>query len=213
MEATHNLENRYAEAYQDESEEKYIALLDELHASIQSESNYLLFYYKAQVLCDLHDIYEIRKDKAKQESCLKEAEAAAKESLKMNKGFGLGYALKANILGKMLNVRGPAGGPLIGPKINMAINKAFKYAPEDHRVYVESARRYIFTPPFFGGDLNKAINDLEQALKINKDYPETYFWLGVAYKRKKQLDLAREFFQKALALKKKYYFAEQELKN
>ena len=113
----------------------------------------------------------------------------------------------------MVNFQKMKTAPIIGPKINMEINKAFKYAPDDFRVYVESARRYIFTPPFFGGNVDKAIEQLEQALKLHetKDNPDIYYWLGFAYKKKKNFELAKEFLEKAISLKKQFLLAKMEL--
>jgi uncharacterized spore protein YtfJ len=68
----------------------------------------------------------------------------------------------------------------------------------------------LMAPPGFGGDLDGAIQDLESAC-VKDPFPEAWYNLGEAYKRKGLNDKAKEAYKKALALNPSYSAASKAL--
>jgi len=68
----------------------------------------------------------------------------------------------------------------------------------------------LMAPPGFGGDLDGAIQDFELAC-AKEPFPEAWYNLGEAYKRKGLNDKAKEAYKKALALNPSYAEASKAL--
>jgi tetratricopeptide (TPR) repeat protein len=65
-------------------------------------------------------------------------------------------------------------------------------------------------PEGFGGNVDGSIEDFKVAVKKDP-FPEAYFYLGEAYKRKGRMDLAKQAYQEALVLKPDYEDAKKAL--
>jgi protein O-GlcNAc transferase len=61
----------------------------------------------------------------------------------------------------------------------------------------------LMTPPQFGGNVDSAIEDFEAAC-AKKPFPEAYYYLGQAYKKKGLADKAKAAYKKALELRPDY---------
>ncbi len=119
------------------------------------------------------------------------------------------YAWKGNIMGSMAQ-----GNPMDMMKYGMGAMQAFEKALEldpDHAMaHFGRGMGRMMAPEGFGGDLDGAIEDFEFACK-KEPFPEAYYHLGLAYKKKGLEDKAKEAFKKALELKPDYKEAAQAL--
>ena len=112
------------------------------------------------------------------------------------------HAWKGNIMGSMAQ-----GNPLDMMKYGMGAMQAFEKAlgldPNNVSAHFGRGMGRLMAPEGFGGDVNGAIEDFEFVCK-KKPFPEAFYQLGVAYKRKGLMDKAQEAFKKALELKPDY---------
>jgi len=112
------------------------------------------------------------------------------------------HAWKGNILGSMAQ-----GSPVNMMKYGMAAMQEFEKAlaldPNNAAAHFGRGMGRLMAPEGFGGDLDGALKDFE--FVCNKEpFPEAYYNLGVAYKRKGSEGKAKEAFKKALELKPDY---------
>ncbi len=147
-------------------------------------------------------------DKEMSEKYIESAKEAIQKSIEGKDDFADSHALFSSILGIELGFK-PQLGMINGMKSGKEIEKAKKLDPENPRVYLIDGTGKLYTPPMFGGGVDKAIALFEKAAELfakEKDrgiYPdwgkdEVYVFLGNAYKEKKDDSTATEFYRKAL---------------
>jgi tetratricopeptide (TPR) repeat protein len=101
---------------------------------------------------------------------------------------------------------------LLVPRLHGLLDEAQKTDSTCPRSYLVRGIMKYNTPEFFGGSKEDAIKNYKHAidlyknansgdsLKIDWGYAETYAWLGMALKSLKNIDGAREAFNKALEI-------------
>ena len=70
--------------------------------------------------------------------------------------------------------------------------------------YAAEAHTKIGIANFYRGELDKAVEHFEIALKENPHYPDLYYYLGVVHHSKGELDRAVEMLEKATRLNEDY---------
>ncbi len=120
------------------------------------------------------------------------------------------HAWKGSILGNLAQGDNPADLFRYGMGAMQEFEKALELDPENIRARIGRGAGRLLAPEGFGGSIDGAIEDFEAVLK-KEAVPEAHYYLGEAYKRKGLLDLARENYQKALALNPDYKEAEKAL--
>jgi uncharacterized spore protein YtfJ len=113
------------------------------------------------------------------------------------------HAWKGSILGTLAQGDNPADMIKYGMGAMQAFETALNLDPDNVRGRMGRGIGRLMAPEGFGGDVDGAIEDLKAA--VNKGpIPEAYFYLGEAYKRKGQMDLAKQAYQEAIVLKPDY---------
>ena len=112
------------------------------------------------------------------------------------------HAWKGNVMGSLSQ-----GSPMDAMKYGMgamqAYDKALELDPENVMGHFGRGIGRLMAPQGFGGDVDGAIEDLE--FVVNKDpCHESYYYLGVAYKKKGLTDKAKKAFKKSLEIKPDY---------
>lgn len=120
------------------------------------------------------------------------------------------HAWKGSIMGTLAQGDNPADMIRYGMGAMEAFETALELDPNNVRGRIGRGVGRLVAPEGFGGDVDGAIEDIKVALKKGA-FPEGYFYLGEAYKKKGQMDLAKEAYQKALALKPDYADAKKAL--
>ena len=120
------------------------------------------------------------------------------------------HAWRGSILGTLAQGDNPADMIKYGMDAMQAFETALDLDPNNVRGRIGRAVGRLMAPEGFGGDVDGAIEDIKVALKKGA-FPEGYFYLGEAYKRKGQTDLARQAYQEALVLKPDYKEAKRAL--
>lgn len=120
------------------------------------------------------------------------------------------HAWKGSILGTLAESDNPADMIRYGMGAMQEFEKALNLDPNNVRGRIGRGVGRLMAPEGFGGDVDGAIEDFKVALKKGA-FPEAYFYLGEAYKRKGQMDLAKQAYQEALVLKPDYKEAKKAL--
>ncbi len=81
---------------------------------------------------------------------------------------------------------------------------AIQEKPEDP--LIEMGKFY-----FINRKYTQAINEFKKAAKLNTGNPEICYNLGLVYESKNELDLAKNMYEKALAIKPDYVIAKEHL--
>lgn len=109
------------------------------------------------------------------------------------------HVWKGNIMGSLAQ-----GNPIDMMRYGMGamqeFDKALVLNPENPGAHFGRGMGRLMAPPGFGQNLDGAIEDLEFTCK-KEPFPDAYYQLGVAYKKKGLTDKAKEAFKKALGLK------------
>ena len=79
-----------------------------------------------------------------------------------------------------------------------------KGKPED--ALIEMGKFY-----FINRKYDKAVEEFKKAALVNPGNPEIYYNLGLAYEGKRESNLAKEMYEKALAIDPKYELAKEHL--
>lgn len=120
------------------------------------------------------------------------------------------HAWKGTILGALAEGDNPADMIKYGMGAMQEFESALNLDPDNVRGRMGRGVGRLMAPEGFGGDVDGAIEDFEVVLKKDP-FPEAYFYLGEAYKRKGQADLAKKSYEEALILKPDYEEAKKAL--
>jgi len=120
------------------------------------------------------------------------------------------HAWNGSILGTLAQGDNPADMIKYGMGAMQAFETALNLDPNNVRGRIGRGIGRLMAPEGFGGDVDGAIEDFKVALKKGA-FPEGHFYLGEAYKRKGLNDLAKENYEKALALNPDYKEAKKAL--
>ncbi len=120
------------------------------------------------------------------------------------------HAWKGSILGTLAQGDNPADMIRYGMGAMQEFETALELDPHNVRARIGRGVGRLLAPEGFGGDVDGAIEDMKAALKQGA-FPEAHFYLGEAYKRKGQIDLAKQAYQEALFLKPDYKDAQKAL--
>ena len=110
------------------------------------------------------------------------------------------HAWKGSIMGTLAQGDNPADMIKYGMGAMQSFETALNLDPNNVRGRFGRGVGRLMAPVGFGGDVDGAIEDFKVALK-KEAFPDAYFFLGEAYKKKGQLDLAKQAYQEALVLK------------
>ena len=103
------------------------------------------------------------------------------------------HALMAGVMGFQISFS-PMKGMWLGRKSNNHLDKAMNLGSDKPLVWHQSASSFYHKPATFGGDLDKAIEQFQESVKLyeqnktdlsnNWAYLNTKTWLGIAYQKK-----------------------------
>ena len=120
------------------------------------------------------------------------------------------HAWKGSILGTLAQGDNPADMIRYGMGAMQAFETALGLDPNNVRARFGRGVGRLMAPDGFGGDVDGAIEDFKVALK-KEVFPDAYFYLGEAYKKKGKMDLAKQAYQEALVLKPDHEYAKKAL--
>lgn len=103
----------------------------------------------------------------------------------------------------------PISGMTLGPKAERAIARALELDPDNPRVWLIHGISALYTPPAFGGGIDKALARFDKSRELfETDAPqppkpawgkaEIHVWLGIAHLQKGDRAAAEREFRRAL---------------
>lgn len=192
-------------------------------SDVEENSTYLLFYYVALTDYRLVTYNMSIDDKEEAQRYNEEASKYLERAMKMNPDFSESYALYATILGVEIGLN-PMKGISLGPKVSEYLAKALEKGPNNPRVNFLRGTNALYTPPNFGGGVDKAIFFFKKSLECYENEQiknliqsswgkeEVYNSLGIVYyKYKKDEEKAVESFKKALEVNPNFAYARKNL--
>jgi tetratricopeptide (TPR) repeat protein len=112
------------------------------------------------------------------------------------------HAWKGHAMGSLAQGN-PANMMKYGMGAMQEYEMALKLDPDNANGHFGRGMVRLMAPPGFGGDIDGAIEDFEAA--VAKDpFPDAYFNLGEAYRKKGDLEKAKAAYKKALAIRPNY---------
>ncbi|MFH1232113.1 MAG: spore germination protein GerW family protein [Planctomycetota bacterium] len=102
-----------------------------------------------------------------------------------------------------------------GTKSGKEADKALELDPNNSIGRLSRGINRLMTPPEYGGSIEKAVEDLEAAVKNASEkfiQSESHYWLGLAYERKGEKDKAIAEWKETLKINPKHSGAMEKLK-
>ena len=141
--------------------------------------------------------------------CINRTIEHLKEAIELEDNFSDAHALLASAYGQKLGLK-PHLGMVLGPETKRALEKSKRLDSNNPRVVLTDGISDYYTPAMFGGDKQRAISKMEQALEMfareeirdplqpSWGYDEAYAHLGIMRQEAGDIEGAREAFGKAL---------------
>jgi len=116
-------------------------------------------------------------------------------------------------LGRRSQTKGVLNSLAYVPTVKKEVNQVLKIDPEHTGALDVKAMFYYELPGLLGGNVNKSIELLSEALALDSNYALLYVDMAKCYVKKKDYETARQYLQKAITLEHPTYEADYILKN
>ena len=174
----------------------------------ENPSNALYFYELARV--DYYRSSSVRGSKGNKAAAavLDQAIADAQEALKLDEHSAVAHSLLADLYGNKIGLGvGFMLGARFGPKVDAENKRALELDSNNPQVLASLGRQYLHAPKMFGGDLDKAIANLQKSIDRDPTADETYVWLAITYRKKGDAAAANKALDEALQRNPRSVFA------
>jgi len=153
---------------------------------------------------------------------MKAAEAHFQESLRLSRGalklgeFSEGYRLMSSDISYLCAIKGTGYAMVYGRNIESHAEEAMRLDPENGKALIVLATTQIYLPPLLGGDPQKGIEMMQQALRSpeldKEDFFDIYSRIGIAFSKLRNIKKAREYLSRSLKLFPSNILVNEELK-
>jgi tetratricopeptide (TPR) repeat protein len=150
------------------------------------------------------------------------AEGRFQESLRLSRQaldlgeFSEGYRLLSSDISYLCAIKGAGYAMTNGREIERQARKAIGLDPQNGKAVIVLATTQIYLPPLFGGDPQKGIELMLQALRLPKldkdDLFDIYSRIGIAFGKLRNFKKAREYLGRSLQLFPSNILVNEELK-
>ncbi len=186
-----------------------IAVLEDV--ARREPRNARCFYYLGRAYFPLIDIHDYQGDAKKAEALGEKGLEYARTAVRLDeKGNADAYRLLGDYYGRLSGYQGVFGRMRYGGRSMKFHKKAREMDPQSVRGVIGEGTDKLFAPSAFGGDANEAIRLFTKAVQMEPASPLGHVWLGRSYLKLKKPALAREHFERALALEPRSGFARGE---
>ncbi len=168
----------------------------------------IYFYELARVDQYRCNAADLRKDSKAAMAAMEAAISEAIEAIKLNEASAEEHSLLADLYGRRIGLGGFMAGPRFGPKIGAENKRALELDSNIARVLASVGRQYLMAPKMFGGDLDKAIANLQKSTERGPQADDTFVWLAIAERKKGNADAANQSLDEALRLNPRSVFAQ-----
>jgi tetratricopeptide (TPR) repeat protein len=197
--------------------ERFLGLL------MKEKENFYLLYYLALSDYRLTNYFIINGKMEEAEVYVQEGQAYLEKAIEIDPECGELYALKASLMGFDIALHQDRAMSL-GLQIFQNFTMAFQKSPDNPRVCFLKGVSDLYTPAQWGGGPDPALKNLIRAAELfdgqdtsnpvrpSWGYEETHTFMAMAYLQKREINLAREHFKRALEINPDYALAKDELK-
>lgn len=151
---------------------------------------------------------DLRGDKKAAVGAIELATGEAQASLKADEHSAVAHSLLADLYGRRIGLGGFMLGPRLGPKIAAENKRALELDGNNAVVLAAVGRQYLMAPKMFGGNVDKAIENLQKSTQLDPRADETFVWLARAYREKGDAASANKALDEALRLNPRSVFAQ-----
>lgn len=135
------------------------------------------------------------------------------KAMKIDGGDKWGHFWYVVNLGRRSQTKGIFNSLAYVPTVKKEVNKVLAIDPEHTGALDVKAMFYYELPGLLGGNVNKSIELLNEALALDSAYALLYVDLAKCYIKKKEYDTARQYLEQIIALENPTYVADYVLKN
>ena len=174
----------------------------------ENPTNALYFYELARV--DYYRCSSVRGSQGNKVAAaiLDQAITDAQEALKLDEHSAVAHSLLADLYGNKIGLGvGFMLGARFGPKVDAENKRALELDSNNPQVLASLGRQYLHAPKMFGGDLDKAIANLQKSIDRDPTADETYVWLAITYRKKGDAVAANKALDEALQRNPRSVFA------
>ena len=166
------------------------------------------FYELARV--DQYRCYaaDTRKDGKAAMAVMESAISEALEAIKLNEASADEHSLLADLYGQRIGLGGFMAGARFGPKVGAENKRALELDANNPHVLASLGRQYLMAPKMFGGDLDKAVVNLQKSTERDPTADDTFVWLAIAERKKGDTGAANKALDEALRLNPRSVFAQ-----
>jgi tetratricopeptide (TPR) repeat protein len=168
----------------------------------------IYFYELARVDQYRCNAADMRKDSKAAMAAMEAAISEATEAINLNEASADEHSLLADLYGRRIGLGGFMAGPRFGPKIGAENKRALELDANNAKVLASVGRQYLMAPKMFGGDLDKALANLQKSTERDPQADETFVWLAIAERKKGNADAANQALDEALRLNPRSVFAQ-----
>lgn len=169
----------------------------------------LAWYQLARVNYYLCEARVAGGEKKSGEDALDVAITSVQQSIRLNEHSADAHALLADLYGRKISLGSFIAGMKYGPKVGDENKRAMELDSNSPRVRASLGRQYLMAPRTFGGDVEKAIENLREATRLDPRDDEAFVWLAMAYRKKGAEADANRAIQEALRLNPRSQFAKR----
>lgn len=203
-----DLEQIFYKAYCNSNVQLWQTGIQQLKQEYEQSKDPQILLALAQAETGLIGTYMGKQQMEKAEDITDEAEKHLEKALKSLDNNSDVHALYAGVLGFQIAFS-PMKGMFLGSKSEKHIETAMNLEGENPIAWYEQGASYYHTPSMFGGDVGKAVECFEKAVRMhekeaeldfNWQYLDALTWLGQAYLKHEQKDKAIATFKKCLEI-------------
>jgi tetratricopeptide (TPR) repeat protein len=165
-------------------------------------------YFLARAYFPLVDLYEHQGDAATAEKLGEEGLELARKAVELDpSGNPDAYRVLGDFYGRLTGFKGIFARMRYGGRSFKHHKTALEMDPRSARALIGDGADKLNAPRGFGGDVPGALASFKKASELEPASARPHVWMGRAYVKLEQYDLARQSFQKAVDLDPKDGFA------
>jgi tetratricopeptide (TPR) repeat protein len=165
-------------------------------------------YYLARAYFPMVDLYEHQGDPATAEKMGEEGLGHARQSVELDPtGNADAYRLLGDFYGRLTGFKGVFARMRYGGRSFKHHKTALEMDPRSARAFIGEGADKLNAPRGFGGDVPGALASFKKASELEPASARPHVWMGRAYVKLSQYDMARQSFEKAVGLDPKDGFA------
>lgn len=164
--------------------------------------NYEGYYWLGQTEYVLGEVAETMGNQPEAARAFTKSGKWAKQALEVKENSSDALRLLADTYMRLMNYRGTLYMVSYGPQALKLLKKALALEKNNYTAINSLAMYYINAPAIGGGDLDRGIEALENALHSPDEFDNfiSYVWLGTAWQKKGAPEKAKAYFRQALTI-------------